>query len=352
MGYTDDNDGDINDLLAYINTQRVNTSDKGGLAYAASTSSDPSLGDYAAYYASAPLRSFFPHRIENTPLGAISGLSQTYESPVGKQGVGLGDFIPGSWGDAINSAEDRFRAAFPDLAKSQDLYNYTAGQKPPDFSGIGTGTIKSMGKGFLLKDAMGGIAPDVTINGSRPLTVTVNGIRQTTPQHFTINSTAENLPLSLDRKFSSFEEAQQALEKMDFNLTEIKKDGYGQPAATMTHGPSRTVLERLQAAHDKRWADSQDVYLRYGEIPANERSLNHASREYEDGVSVYNGKLNKQGEVMVTPNTPAQIWGEKAYSNLTDKPLYIVRGDHVGFGSDGEPVLRNVTIVRKINKAK
>jgi hypothetical protein len=89
-------------------------------------------------------------------------------------------------------------------------------------------------------------------------------------------------------------------------------------------------------------------YLRFGPIPKNERSHNHAMGTIEKGVSVYELDENDN------PIVPTK--GEWAADDLAFRQRretgtrYIVQGDRVGTGHDGEPLLRNVRIVKDISE--
>lgn len=105
--------------------------------------------------------------------------------------------------------------------------------------------------------------------------------------------------------------------------------------------------------------------IRFGEIPENEKSINWlkislSDREYlselakidinqlyeeaenlnclEDGVSVF--ELSESGIVLDN----FQLLKDFA-SRYTEK-YYIVSGDKVGTGNDGEPLLKNITILK------
>ena len=89
-------------------------------------------------------------------------------------------------------------------------------------------------------------------------------------------------------------------------------------------------------------------YLRFGPIPKSEQSHNHAMGTIEKGVSVYALDENDN------PIVPTK--GEWAADDLAFRQRretgtrYIVQGDRVGTGYDGEPLLRNVKIVKDISE--
>ena len=84
-------------------------------------------------------------------------------------------------------------------------------------------------------------------------------------------------------------------------------------------------------------------YLRIGEWHPSETSRNYSLGQTEPGVSVYD--LHPQtGKPVVPPE------GEWAADDLRDRmrgnePKYIVEGEHVGVGNDGEPLLKKLKII-------
>lgn len=101
----------------------------------------------------------------------------------------------------------------------------------------------------------------------------------------------------------------------------------------------------------------QQIYIRFGEIPMDERSTEHRGSgdgveptKKLDGVSVYDC-FNSNGNPQIVIPTPINehtldtLWGLLNYS---DRPVYLVSGDKVGAGSDGEPLIKNIKIIEKI----
>lgn len=92
-----------------------------------------------------------------------------------------------------------------------------------------------------------------------------------------------------------------------------------------------------------------EIYIRFGDIPENERSYNTADDCYEDGVSVYASEITS-----VPPESDAAGMfvpvGSKTLQilMLAQRDTYLVKGSHVGTGVDGEPLLRDVEIVAEL----
>ena len=88
------------------------------------------------------------------------------------------------------------------------------------------------------------------------------------------------------------------------------------------------------------------VYVRFGEIPANGKSKNHFTDEYEKGVSVYEALERDEKISILLPSLTGSAC--VSLSGVLDRPMYIVDGELCGTGSDGEPLLKNCKIVREI----
>lgn len=82
-------------------------------------------------------------------------------------------------------------------------------------------------------------------------------------------------------------------------------------------------------------------YLRLGEIPTNESSYNFLTKGQENGVSVFEW----DGNSPVLSNLQLV----DSFSGRDDHKAYLVTGEEIGIGFDGEPLLKNVKIVKEIN---
>ena len=106
----------------------------------------------------------------------------------------------------------------------------------------------------------------------------------------------------------------------------------------------------------------RDYYIRIGEIPSDEKSRIHRGDAIigeEEGVSVYNCvEINgfyhivmplpmKEGQGQ-TYECLIQNVTECRYKIANPCRVYLVTGDEVGKGSDNEPVIRNVRIIKDI----
>lgn len=94
-----------------------------------------------------------------------------------------------------------------------------------------------------------------------------------------------------------------------------------------------------------------DVYIRFGDVPEDGRSYNNTDDCYEDGVSVYDAEIESvpsasDAGAMFVPIGPKTL----QIILLAHRPTYLVTGNKVGTGVDGEPLLRDVEIVSELER--
>ena len=89
----------------------------------------------------------------------------------------------------------------------------------------------------------------------------------------------------------------------------------------------------------------RDIYIRFGDIPAGEQSTDYNSGRTLSGVSVYG--CEHEGGVYYLAGTELQT-----VFYLLNRPIYLVSGERVGTGSDGEPVIRNVDVEAELKTPK
>lgn len=93
------------------------------------------------------------------------------------------------------------------------------------------------------------------------------------------------------------------------------------------------------------------IYIRYGDIPPNGKSKIHNKIGNvigeEKGVSVFE---YIEGRGIVVPDNQNARDDFLKLSNSYWKPAFLVSGDEVGIGSDGEPLLDNVKVITAIRK--
>lgn len=84
------------------------------------------------------------------------------------------------------------------------------------------------------------------------------------------------------------------------------------------------------------------MFVRFGALPDGGRSRNDETGDLEAGVSVYRGEWQSSDRdvlcvTLVSEGDAFQL------RQLEDRPIYLVEGEEVGTGSDGEPLLANAT---------
>jgi hypothetical protein len=104
---------------------------------------------------------------------------------------------------------------------------------------------------------------------------------------------------------------------------------------------------------DEKQGEQEQLYIRFGEIPSNEKSKIYCGEEEvgeEDGVSVYPAfELNGNVVVGLTlPITRTTLYTQQHLLEYDNRPCYLVSGDYVGKGADGEPLIRNISIIKRL----
>ena len=95
------------------------------------------------------------------------------------------------------------------------------------------------------------------------------------------------------------------------------------------------------------------LYIRYGEIPPDEKSkIHNRAGEIigeEVGVSVFE---YIEGRGIVIPDTEKARDDFFMLSKMYWINHYLVSGDEVGVGSDGEPLISNVKIIKLLHEKR
>lgn len=105
-------------------------------------------------------------------------------------------------------------------------------------------------------------------------------------------------------------------------------------------------LEEISDIDPSELSDD-DLYLRFGNLPEGGQSYDQRNDRVEEGVSVYDCERD----------TPEETDHEEAYYlkgtmlqtvfGLMTRHTYLVTGEQVGTGADGEPLLEDVEVVAK-----
>lgn len=105
---------------------------------------------------------------------------------------------------------------------------------------------------------------------------------------------------------------------------------------------------------EKQGKFDNSLYIRFGDIPANEKSKIYRGEQEigsENSVSVYPAFEDKEGNIILGLNLPITKTSLHTQQHLLEyesRPCYLVTGDYVGKGTDGEPLIKNVRIIKEI----
>ena len=90
-------------------------------------------------------------------------------------------------------------------------------------------------------------------------------------------------------------------------------------------------------------SDGSVIFVRFGDIPEHGKSKNHLTGKLEAGVSCY--EAIRRGDRIQVILPKLETTGLVSLSGVNERPMHEVRGAVVGYGSDGEPLLRPCHIV-------
>ena len=116
---------------------------------------------------------------------------------------------------------------------------------------------------------------------------------------------------------------------------EVRKDGHGNPVINCTHIETKAAIDKMKKAEEAKFADADQGYIRYGEIPKSGKSWNFRDNCPEDGVSVFEADFAKDGSYRPILNDVLTV----SFLNVSDRQAYRIYGDVVGMGADGEPLI-------------
>jgi len=135
---------------------------------------------------------------------------------------------------------------------------------------------------------------------------------------------------------------------LDDGTIEVIKAGDGREG---DDGETPTYEPEPVADIDPAEVNDSDLYIRFGNTPEGERSYDNRNDRLEDGVSVYACERDATDE-----DAPEGV--DEAYYlagtmlqtvfSLMHRDTYLVTGEQVGTGADGEPVIRDVEVVANL----
>ncbi len=89
------------------------------------------------------------------------------------------------------------------------------------------------------------------------------------------------------------------------------------------------------------------LFIRFGRPPKEGQSRNYATGMLERGISAYQAEYNPDTGLMEYAGDTG-LGGAVIHLMLTGKQAYLLTGRVVGTGSDGEPLLAEVSVVAKL----
>lgn len=128
-------------------------------------------------------------------------------------------------------------------------------------------------------------------------------------------------------------------------LRECKRGAFLFPGLT-----EEEIKEARATIQTFRPAPYGKAYIRYNELPEKGKSVNHATGIEEAGVSCYTAQWD-----LATGSykrTGTGLDGAAIFYLITGAPVYLIDGEEVGIGSDGEPLLKDVKILCRLKYDK
>lgn len=113
-------------------------------------------------------------------------------------------------------------------------------------------------------------------------------------------------------------------------------------------------VREILAWLEKQCKSNKSLYIRFGDIPTNGKSKVYNGEieiGIEEGISVYPAFEDKEGNIILGLNLPitkTSLHTQQHLLEYDNRPCYLVTGDYVGKGTDGEPLIKNVRIIKEI----
>ena len=104
----------------------------------------------------------------------------------------------------------------------------------------------------------------------------------------------------------------------------------------------------------EKQCEKKQLYIRFGDVPSNETSKIYRGEVEigdENGVSVYPA-FEVNGNIVLgltLPITKTTLYTQQHLLEYDNRPCYLVSGDYVGKGTDGEPLIRNISIIKRLD---
>ena len=120
------------------------------------------------------------------------------------------------------------------------------------------------------------------------------------------------------------------------------------------HTPQEAA-DRLHEYLLEKQGEKEQLYIRFGEIPTGEKSKIYRGEievGIENGVSVYPAFKTNEGNIVLGLNLPitkTTLHTQQYLIEYDNRPCYLVKGDYIGKDTDGQPLINNITIIKKID---
>ena len=107
-------------------------------------------------------------------------------------------------------------------------------------------------------------------------------------------------------------------------------------------------------AYLKKQGKQEQLYIRFGEIPTDEKSKIYQGEVEvgrENGVSVYPAFETSDGDIVLGLNLPVTkttLYTQQHLLEYDNRPCYLLSGEYIGKGTDGEPLIKNARIIKEI----
>lgn len=118
--------------------------------------------------------------------------------------------------------------------------------------------------------------------------------------------------------------------------------------------PERKGIHNRWIDWVEKQGEQKPLYIRFGDVPSNETSKIYRGEVEigeEKGVSVYPA-FEVNGNIVLgltLPITKSTLYTQQHLLEYDNRPCYLVSGDYVGEGTDGEPLIRNISIIKRLD---
>ena len=109
--------------------------------------------------------------------------------------------------------------------------------------------------------------------------------------------------------------------------------------------PADLLAEAAETIKSLKPAPYASAYLRFNDLPAGGKSVNHATGREEKGISCY--PLTWDLVSQSYKRTGGALDGAMIAYAIQGAPMYFIAGEECGTGSDGEPVIKNAKILSR-----